>query len=118
MHMKNTSFKTLRRERRHRRVRAKVMGTAERPRLTIYKSNTQVIAQVIDDERGMTLASVISIKEKGKTPGERAVAAGKSIAKAAQEKGVKRVVFDRGGFGYTGSIKAFADAARAAGLEF
>lgn len=119
MHMNTrTSRKTLKRERRHRRVRATVTGTAERPRLSIYKSNTQVIAQVIDDESGKTLASVVSLKEKGKTPRERAEEAARTLAKNAKGKGVVRVVFDRGGFGYTGAIKAFADAARAAGLEF
>ncbi len=110
--------KSARRESRHCRVRAKVSGTSERPRLSIYKSNTQVIAQVIDDERGATIAAVVSLAEKGKTPRERAEAAARTLAKTAKEKGVARVVFDRGGFEYTGTIKAFADAARAAGLEF
>ena len=116
--MKKTSSKSIRRERRHRRVRAKVAGTAERPRLAVYKSNTQVIAQVINDETGATIASIVSRKAKGKTPRERAEEAARMLAKAAKGKGVDRVVFDRGGFEYTGAIKAFADAARAAGLEF
>jgi large subunit ribosomal protein L18 len=106
------------RDRRHRRVRAKVSGTTERPRLSIFKSNTRIVAQIIDDAKGATLAAVSSSSEKGKTPRERAEAAAKTLAKAAGEKGVKRVVFDRGGFQYTGTIKAFADAAREAGLEF
>ena len=109
---------TLRRERRHRRVRAKVSGTETRPRLTVFKSNTRLVAQVIDDTKGITLASVSSASEKGKTPRERAESAAATIAKMAGEKGVKSVVFDRGGFQYVGTIKAFADAARAAGLEF
>ena len=110
--------KTQKRERRHIRVRAKVMGTAERPRLSIYKSNTRVIAQIIDDERGVTIAAVSSSTEKGKTPGERAQMAAATLAKKAGEKKVTKVVFDRGGFQYVGTLKAFADAARAAGLIF
>ena len=116
--MKTTSHKTLKRDRRHRRVRAKVSGTHERPRLSVYRSNTQIIAQLIDDEARKTFVVVVSRKEKGKTPAERAEAAAKTLAKAALAKGVKKVVFDRGGFEYTGAIKAFADAARGAGLEF
>lgn len=115
--MRNT-LKTERRESRHARVRARVAGTAERPRLSIYKSNTRIIGQVIDDRAGTTIAAVSSSDEKGKTPAERAVAAAKTLAARAIEKGVTQVVFDRGGFLYTGSVKAFADAARAAGLEF
>lgn len=111
-------MKQKKRERRHRRVRAKVIGTAERPRLSIYKSNTRIVAQIIDDSKGLTLAAVSSASEKGKTPRERAESAAATIAKLAGEKGVKAVVFDRGGFQYIGTVKAFADAARAAGLEF
>ena len=108
----------MQRQSRHRRVRAKVTGTEARPRLSIYKSNTQVIAQIVNDDAGKTLAAVASLKEKGKTPRERAEAAAKSLVKSAKENGVVIVVFDRGVFGYTGTIKAFADAARSAGLEF
>ena len=113
-----TLSKTQQRERRHRRVRAKVMGSAERPRLSIFKSNTRIVAQIINDENGTTLAAVSSAAEKGKTPREKAEAAAAALAKAAGAKGVSRVVFDRGGYQYAGTIKAFADAARAAGLEF
>ncbi len=116
--MKKTSSKAMRRERRHARVRAKVTGTEARPRLSVYKSNTQIIAQIIDDESGKTVAAIASRAAKGKTPRERAEEAARALAKSAQAKGVTRVVFDRGGFEYTGAIKAFADAARAAGLEF
>ena len=108
----------MKRERRHARVRAKVIGSAARPRLSVYKSNTRLVAQIIDDAKGVTVASVSSFEEKGKTPRERAEAAAKTLAKRASAKGVKAVVFDRGGFQYVGTIKAFADAARAAGLEF
>lgn len=107
-----------RRARRHNRVRAKVTGSAARPRLSVYKSNTRIVAQIIDDAKGMTIAAANSAAEKGKTPRERAEAAAKTLAKQAAEKKVKAVVFDRGGFQYVGTIKAFADAARAAGLEF
>lgn len=113
-----TTSKQLNRERRHRRVRAKVSGTAERPRLSIYKSNTRMIAQLIDDTVGKTLVAVSSADEKAKTPRERAEAAAATLAKKAQGAGIKAVVFDRGGFQYVGTVKAFADAARAAGLEF
>lgn len=109
---------TQQRERRHRRVRAKVAGTAQRPRLSIFKSNTRIVAQIINDDSGVTLAAVSSATEKGKTPREKAEAAASALAKAAGAKGVKKVVFDRGGYQYLGTIKAFADAARAAGLEF
>ncbi|MDO8481997.1 MAG: 50S ribosomal protein L18 [bacterium] len=106
------------RTRRHRRVRAKVIGTKGRPRLCVYKSNTRLVAQIIDDAEGATIAAVSSSDAKGKTPRERAEFSAGVLAKLADEKGVKKVVFDRGGFQYQGTIKAFADAARAAGLEF
>lgn len=110
--------KTQQRDRRHRRVRAKVRGTEERPRLSVFKSNTRLVAQIINDDAGATLAAISSATEKGKTPRERAESAAAALAKAAGAKGVKKVVFDRGGYQYAGTIKAFADAARAAGLEF
>lgn len=110
--------KTQQRIVRHKRVRAKVVGTEARPRLAVYKSNTRLTAQIINDEKGVTLAAVSSASEKGKTPRERAEQAAATIAKKATGSGIKQVVFDRGGFQYVGTIKAFADAARAAGLEF
>ncbi|RJQ33178.1 50S ribosomal protein L18 [Candidatus Parcubacteria bacterium] len=113
-----TKSRQQQREVRHRRVRAKVVGTAERPRLSIYKSNTRVIAQLIDDNAGKTLAAVSSGIESGQTPRERAEAAAATLAKKAGQIGVVTVVFDRGGFQYAGTIKAFADAARTAGLKF
>lgn len=105
------------RKRRHTRVRGKVSGTDARPRLAIFRSNTALYAQVIDDAAGRTLASASSLKEKG-TRVEKAQAVGKAIAAAAKAKGVTKVVCDRGGFKYTGSIKVLADSAREAGLEF
>jgi large subunit ribosomal protein L18 len=113
-----TLSKSQQRDRRHKRVRAKVSGTADRPRLSVFKSNTRLVAQIIDDEAGKTIAAVSSSSEKGKTPREKAEAAAATLAKAAGAKGVKKVVFDRGGYQYLGTIKAFADAARAAGLQF
>ena len=113
-----TLSKSQQRERRHRRVRATVSGTEQRPRLSIFKSNTRIVAQIINDDTGATLAAVNSAAEKGKTPREKAELAAAALAKSAGAKGVKKVVFDRGGYQYAGTIKAFADAARAAGLEF
>src|SRR3989338_3146609 len=110
--------KSQQRDRRHRRVRAKVIGSIARPRLSIHKSNTRLTAQIIDDAKGTTIAAVSSLDEKGKTPRERAEQAAATLAKSAAAPGVKAVVFDRGGFQYVGTVKAFADAARAAGLEF
>jgi len=110
--------KEAQRDRRHARVRARVEGTAERPRLSVYRSNTRMIAQIIDDMKGVTIAAVSSSQEKGATPSDRAEAAAKTIAKIAQEKGVKAVVFDRGGFKYMGTIKKFADTVRASGITF
>ncbi len=111
------------RQRIHSRVRAKVSGTAERPRLNVFRSLNHIYAQVIDDASATTLASASTVVKKGeekKTGGniEAATAVGKLIAERAKEKGVTRVVFDRGGYLYHGRIKALADAAREAGLEF
>ena len=110
--------KTQQRTRRHKRVRAKVIGSGVRPRLSIYKSNTRLMAQIIDDTKGVTIAAVSSQDEKGKTPRERAEAAAKLLGKYAKNKGITKVVFDRGGFRYQGAVKAFADAARESGLQF
>ena len=103
---------------RHNRIRAKISGTSEMPRLCVYKSNTSVYGQVIDDSKGITLAAYSADKAKGKNFVEKSANAGKEIAKLAIEKGVSKVVFDRGGFIYTGKIKAFADGAREGGLKF
>ena len=106
------------RQRIHQRIRRKLAGTAERPRLNVYRSLNHIYAQVIDDQTGQTLASASSIKLK--TGGNVAAAReiGKKVAELAVEKGIKKVVFDRGGYLYHGRIKALADAAREAGLEF
>ena len=108
------------RQRVHARIRQKMQGTAERPRLNVYRSLNHIYAQVIDDASGTTLVSASSMAAKLKTGGNVAAAkeVGKLVAERATAKGVKKVVFDRGGYLYHGRIKALADAAREAGLEF
>lgn len=112
------------RKRRQLRVRGKIFGTAERPRLNIYRSLTGMYAQVIDDSTGRTLVSASNIDKKlaksmaGKTKIEVAELVGKAVAERAKEAGITKVVFDRGGFRYHGRVKALADAAREAGLDF
>ena len=112
-----TQMKTAARDARHARIRAKVAGTAERPRLAIFKSNTAVYAQLINDDAGKTIAAVDSRSEKSGTPVEKAAALGTAIAGKAKEQKIEAVVFDRGGYRYQGAIAALADAARAAGLK-
>jgi large subunit ribosomal protein L18 len=111
------------RRRIHDRIRQRMSGTAERPRLNVYRSLNHIYAQLIDDSNGRTLAhaSTVQGKKGGKKTGGNVASAkevGKTIAQRAQEKGVKKVVFDRGGYLYHGRIKALAEAAREAGLEF
>ena len=108
------------RQRVHSRVRAKMQGTTERPRLNVYRSLNHIYVQVIDDSQGATLVSASTVQAKIKTGGNVAAAkeVGKLVAERAREKGIKKVVFDRGGYLYHGRIKALADAAREAGLEF
>ena len=107
------------RARRHRRVRVRVGGTAQRPRLSVYRSLHHVYAQLIDDGVGRTLAAASTVDLKsGKNDLAAAQAVGRAIADRAKKAGVTSVVFDRGGFLYHGRIKALADAAREAGLEF
>ena len=119
----NTS-KDQTRRRIHQRMRNRLEGSQERPRLNVYRSLNHIYAQVIDDGSGVTLVSASTVQ--GRTKGEKrtggnvasAKEVGKAIAQRAQEKGIKKVVFDRGGYLYHGRIKALADAAREAGLEF
>jgi large subunit ribosomal protein L18 len=108
------------RQRVHDRIREKLAGTAERPRLNVYRSLNHIYVQVIDDAAGETLVSASTLSAKVKTGGNVAAAkeVGKLVAERAKEKGIKKVVFDRGGYLYHGRIKALADAAREAGLEF
>ncbi len=119
--MKNTKDKKSLRLKRHKKIRAVVHGTAERPRLSVFKSSQHIYAQIINDEKGVTLVSAFDKKEKkGKkqTKTERAIAVGETIAKQAVDLKIHKVVFDRGGFPYSGRIKALGNAAREKGLEF
>jgi large subunit ribosomal protein L18 len=109
------------RKRIHMRIRRKLSGTSERPRLAVFRSVAHIYAQVIDDSKGATLVSASSVDKGARTNGGNVAAAkaiGKLVAEKAKEKGIKSVVFDRGGYQYHGRIKALADAAREAGLEF
>ena len=108
------------RQRIHDRIRRKLAGTAERPRLNVYRSLNHIYAQVIDDQAGTTLVSASTLALKLKTGGNVASAReiGKAVAELAVKQGIKKVVFDRGGYLYHGRVKALADAAREAGLEF
>ena len=104
--------------RRHRRVRGRITGTAERPRLAVFRSNTVVYAQVIDDEKGHTLAAADSRVAAVGDKTAKAKATGLLVAERAKAAGITNVVFDRGGFLYHGRVKALADGAREGGLEF
>jgi large subunit ribosomal protein L18 len=110
--------KVEKRIRRHKKIRAKVFGTETMPRLAVSKSNSQIIAQLINDEKQETLAYVWTKAVTGKTLKDRAVAVGQKIAELAKTAKIEKVVFDRGGNIYTGNIKALADSAREAGLKF
>ena len=114
----NMTTKTTKRIRRHARVRSTISGTADRPRLAVYRSNRYLTAQLIDDVKEHTLAAVSSKGASGKTFTERATETGTAMAELAKKAGITDVVFDRGGFRYTGRVAAFADAARAGGLNF
>lgn len=117
--MDQTKQKLIKRAIRHNRVRAKVAGTAERPRLSVFRANRHIYAQLIDDQSGKTLAAASSV---GLTVKDKklniAAEVGKQVAGKAIEKNITEVVFDRGGFAYHGRVKALAEAAREAGLKF
>lgn len=104
-----SAIKQQKRDRRHKKIRAKISGTSERPRLSVFKSNTRLYAQLIDDVEGKTLASA---------SGSDASLVGQNIAKSAKEKKISNVVFDRGGYIYTGKVKLVAEGAREGGLKF
>lgn len=106
------------RQKRHLRIRKHVVGTSERPRLNVFRSNTGLYVQIIDDQAGHTLVSASTKELKLGKNLEAAESLGKLVAEKALKKGITKVVFDRGGYLYHGRIKALADAARAAGLEF
>ena len=118
--MSNDS-KNIIRVRVHKRIRRRLSGVEERPRLAVYRSLSHIYAQVIDDSKGHTIAAASSVeknaaKSGGNVAGAKAI--GKLVAERAKEKGITKVVFDRGGYHYHGRVKALADAAREAGLEF
>jgi large subunit ribosomal protein L18 len=116
--------RSIARERRHLRVRKHLFGTTQRPRLNVFKSLSEIYAQVIDDVEGNTLVSASTIdkelreKVKGMKKSEQAKAVGQAVAERAKSKGISSVVFDRGGFRYVGRVKALADGAREGGLQF
>ena len=119
--MVSKTNRKLERERRHRRVRTKISGTAECPRLCVFRSNTNVYAQIIDDTKGVTLVQASTLDKEVKTKHSNKEAAkevGTLVAKRALEKNIKTVVYDRGGYVYHGVIKELAEAAREGGLEF
>jgi large subunit ribosomal protein L18 len=122
--MSKTAKKRLARQRRHVRVRKHLAGTAERPRLCVYRSLGHIYAQVINDETGSTLVAASTVDKVGRTMTagkskiEQAKVIGQLVAERALKTGIKQVVFDRGGFIYRGRVKALADASREAGLEF
>ena len=117
-------YKNAVRQRRHARVRKQVSGTAEMPRLNVYRSLNHIYVQIIDDVKGVTIASASTMEKgireqlAGKTKTEAAKLVGLTAGERAKEKGIATVVFDRGGYLYTGRVKAVADGAREAGLDF
>ena len=110
--------KIINRLRRRSKIRARIAGTSSIPRLSVFRSNKYIYAQLIDDTKGITIVAASDIGTKGKTKVERANEVGKTIAKLAKEKNIDKVVFDRGGFIFTGRIKALAQGARDGGLIF
>lgn len=116
--MQNAKSKTEQRIRRKARIRAKISGTPEMPRLAVFKSNKYISAQIIDDAKAKTLVSAHSKMAKGKNLLEKSVAVGMEIAAKAKAGKITKVVFDRGGFRYIGAVKAVADGAREGGLKF
>jgi large subunit ribosomal protein L18 len=116
--MKNNNVKTEKRMRLKSKIRSRISGTKEIPRLSVFRSNSYIYAQLIDDTIGKTVASASDATEKKGAKSDRAAKVGQMIAAAAQSAGITKVVFDRNGFRYTGRIKSLADAARTAGLQF
>lgn len=117
--MKTKNIKTQKRARLHTKIRSRVNGTESRPRLCVFRSNKFIYAQIIDDNKAITLASASDISDSAKLSKiERAKSVGKKIAENAKAKKITTVVFDRGGFAYRGRVQALADAAREGGLNF
>ncbi len=113
-----TASKTLQRQRRHSRIRSQVAGTETKPRLSVFRSNKAIYAQLVDDAKGQTLAAASSLGVKGKKGVEAAKIVGQELAKLAKEKKIALCVFDRGGYEYHGQVKALAEGAREGGLQF
>ena len=116
--MKTAQKKTQKRTRLKAKIRTKIFGTGTTPRLSVFRSNMYIYAQLINDETGTTLASASDVNIKKGTKSERATEVGALLAKSAQEKNISKVVFDRNGFKYTGRILALAEGARKSGLQF
>lgn len=122
--MASTKSRNAARLRRHARVRSKVSGTADLPRLNVFRSLTEIYAQLIDDQTGITLTSASTIDKElrsevdGKKKIEQARLVGEALAKRAKDKGIESIVFDRGGYRYSGRVKALAEGAREGGLQF
>jgi large subunit ribosomal protein L18 len=116
--MKSLNSKITNRIRRRNRIRSKISGTSTMPRLSVFKSNTSISAQIIDDNAGVTLATAHSRDVKGKGLLVKAALVGKLVAEKAKAKNIDKVVFDRGGFFYAGNVKALAEGAREGGLKF
>jgi large subunit ribosomal protein L18 len=118
MGIKSSGEREVARHRRHLRVRKKVNGTSERPRLVVFRSDKHIYAQLVDDTAGRTIVTVSSVKVSDGKKTQKAAEVGKQVAALAKDKGITRVVFDRGGYKYHGRVKAVADGAREGGLEF
>ena len=118
MGMASSGAREAQRQLRHLRVRKKVSGTAERPRLVVFRSDKHIYAQLVDDDAGRTIATVSSLRVGSGSKSAKAAEVGKQVAVVAKDKGITRVVFDRGGYKYHGRVKAVADGAREGGLEF
>lgn len=116
--MKTTVNKKFQQKRRHARIRARISGTTERPRLVVSRSLSFIYAQLIDDTTGKTIASANDMKVKKGSKVERATAVGEELGKKAEKAGIKTCVFDRNGYKYHGRVKALAEGARASGLKF
>lgn len=122
--MASTKSRNSARLRRHARVRSKISGSAEQPRLNVFRSLTEIYAQLIDDQSGNTIASASTVdkelraKVKGKGKTEQARLVGEALAERAKDKGIESIVFDRGGYRYSGRVKALAEGAREGGLQF
>lgn len=113
----NSKFKQQHRMRRHKRVRAKIFGTVEKPRIAVFKSNQYIYAQVVDDESGKTLLSVSDMEVKTGKKSDKALKIGQALAAQMKEKGLLEAVFDRGGFKFHGRVKSIADGLRSGGIK-